>query len=53
MQIVLKEIRETPFLVEMIKATDSFDGHEITNLSSEADELSRVIAKSILSPDVQ
>ena len=48
MQIVLKEIRESLFWLKLIKTTDSFDCHEINNLLNEADELSKVIAKSIL-----
>lgn len=48
MQIVLKEIRESLFWLKLIKVTDSFDCHEITNLLSEADEISKVITKSIL-----
>jgi len=48
MQIVLKELRESLFWLKLLKRVNLTDDKEVQTLMVETDELTRIIAKSVI-----
>ena len=48
MQIVLKELRESLYWLKLMKRIDLIDGKELQSLLSETDELTKIVAKSVI-----
>jgi len=48
MQLVLKELRESDYWLQLLQKTDMADHSVLKPLSSEADELVRILVKSVV-----
>jgi len=48
MQLVLKELRESLYWLKLLEKTDLISGKELQALRDEADELTKIIAKSVI-----
>lgn len=48
MQLVLKELRETIYWLKLVQRTDLISGKELQGLVGDADELAKIVAKSVI-----